>query len=55
MKIECIRTHHLQCKLDKPFGFSQWSYAERNVLLVEVITEKPWFAAINSPLINILY
>jgi len=39
MKIECIRTHHLQCKLDKPFGFSQWSYAERNVLLVEVITD----------------
>jgi len=39
MKIECIRTHHLHCKLDKPFGFSQWSYAERNVLIVEIITD----------------
>ncbi|WP_068546849.1 mandelate racemase/muconate lactonizing enzyme family protein [Thalassotalea crassostreae] len=39
MKIECIRSHHLRCKLDKPFGFSQWSYAERNVLVIEIITD----------------
>lgn len=39
MKIECIRTHHLRCRLEEPFAFSQWSYDERNVLLVEVITD----------------
>ncbi len=39
MKIACIRTHHLYCKLDKPFGFSQWSYAERNVVIIEIITD----------------
>lgn len=39
MKIACIRTHHLRCQLDKPFGFSQWSYDQRNVLVIEVVTE----------------
>ncbi|MBU3005295.1 mandelate racemase/muconate lactonizing enzyme family protein [Paraglaciecola arctica] len=39
MKIECIRTHHLRCHLDKPFGFSQWSYDQRNVLAVEIIAD----------------
>ncbi len=39
MKIACIRTHHLHCKLDKPFGFSQWSYSERSVLVIEIITD----------------
>ncbi|MDO6641881.1 mandelate racemase/muconate lactonizing enzyme family protein [Shewanella sp. 5_MG-2023] len=39
MKITCIKTHHVRSELDKPFGFSQWSYSERNVLLVEVITD----------------
>lgn len=39
MKIKCIRTHHLRCQLDQPFGFSQWSYDQRNVLVIEVITE----------------
>lgn len=37
MKIECIKTHHIKCQLDKPFGFSQWSYDQRNVLLIEII------------------
>lgn len=40
MKIECIRTHHLRCELDKPFGFSQWFYKQRNVLVIEVITDE---------------
>lgn len=39
MKIECIRTHHLRCKLEKPFGFSQWSYDQRNVLVIEIVTD----------------
>ncbi|MGJ8679473.1 mandelate racemase/muconate lactonizing enzyme family protein [Paraglaciecola sp.] len=39
MKIECIKTHHLRCHLDKPFGFSQWSYDQRNVLAIEVIAD----------------
>lgn len=39
MNIECIRTHHLRCHLDKPFGFSQWSYDQRNVLAVEIIAD----------------
>ncbi len=39
MKIECIKTHHLRCHLEKPFGFSQWSYAQRNVLVIEIITD----------------
>jgi D-galactarolactone cycloisomerase len=39
MKIECIRTHHIRCELKEPFGFSQWSYNQRNVLLIEVIAD----------------
>ena len=39
MTIQCIRTHHLRCRLDEPFGFSQWSYDQRNALLVEVIAD----------------
>ncbi|WP_111977876.1 mandelate racemase/muconate lactonizing enzyme family protein [Algibacillus agarilyticus] len=39
MKIECIRTHHLRCHLDKPFGFSQWFYDQRNVLVIEIVTD----------------
>lgn len=39
MKIECIRTHHLRCHLKRPFGFSQWSYDQRNVLIIEVISD----------------
>jgi len=39
MKISCIKTHHVRCELQQPFGFSQWSYDQRNVLLVEVITD----------------
>jgi D-galactarolactone cycloisomerase len=38
MRIECIRTHHLRCELDEPFGFSQWFYGQRNVLVVEIVT-----------------
>ncbi|RME08853.1 MAG: mandelate racemase/muconate lactonizing enzyme family protein, partial [Bacteroidetes bacterium] len=37
--IESIRTYRLQCKLDEPFGFSQWYYDTRNALLVEVIDD----------------
>ncbi|AWB65043.1 mandelate racemase/muconate lactonizing enzyme family protein [Saccharobesus litoralis] len=40
MKIECIRTHHLRCHLEQPFGFSQWYYDQRNVLVIEVITDE---------------
>ncbi|TKB43675.1 mandelate racemase/muconate lactonizing enzyme family protein [Thalassotalea mangrovi] len=39
MKIKCIKTHHVRCELQQPFGFSQWSYNQRNVLLVEVIAD----------------
>lgn len=39
MNIECIRSHHLRCQLEKPFGFSQWSYAQRNVLVIEIVTD----------------
>ncbi len=39
MNIKCIRTHHVRCQLDNPFGFSQWFYDQRNVLLVEVVAE----------------
>lgn len=39
MKIQCIRTHHIRCDLKEPFGFSQWSYNQRNVLLIEVIAD----------------
>ena len=39
MKIECIKTHHIRCELKEPFGFSQWFYNQRNVLLIEVIAD----------------
>ena len=39
MKIESIRTYLLEHKLDQPFGFSQWYYAKRNALLVEITTD----------------
>ncbi|EWH09571.1 galactonate dehydratase [Catenovulum agarivorans DS-2] len=39
MRIACVRTHHVRCQLDTPFGFSQWFYDQRNVLLIEVVTE----------------
>ncbi|MDO7085184.1 mandelate racemase/muconate lactonizing enzyme family protein [Pseudocolwellia sp. AS88] len=39
MKIECIRTHHIRCELKEAFGFSQWFYNQRNVLLIEVIAD----------------
>ncbi|MBU2886383.1 mandelate racemase/muconate lactonizing enzyme family protein [Gilvimarinus agarilyticus] len=37
MSIQAIKTYHLRCHLDKPFGFSQWFYDQRNVLVVEII------------------
>ncbi len=37
--IKAIRTYHLRCRLDKPFGFSQWSYDQRNALLVEIVAD----------------
>lgn len=40
MKIECIRTYHLRCQLDQPFGFSQWYYGQRNVLIIEVVSDQ---------------
>jgi len=39
VKIECVRTYHLACKLPEPFAFSQWSYGERHAMLVEVIAD----------------
>ncbi|MDO6710663.1 mandelate racemase/muconate lactonizing enzyme family protein [Aliiglaciecola sp. 2_MG-2023] len=39
MNIKCIRTHHVRCNLDNPFGFSQWYYDQRNVLIVEIIAD----------------
>ena len=39
MKIECIKTYHLRCHLEQPFGFSQWFYNQRNVLVIEIITD----------------
>lgn len=39
MRIACIKTHHVRCHLDKPFGFSQWFYDQRNVLIIEVISD----------------
>lgn len=39
MNIKSINTYHIRCKLEKPFGFSQWSYDQRNVLLVEITTD----------------
>ena len=39
MKIKTIRTYHLRSNLEQPFGFSQWSYDQRNVVLVEIVAE----------------
>lgn len=39
MKIASIKTHHVKCELETPFGFSQWFYGQRNVLLVEITTD----------------
>jgi D-galactarolactone cycloisomerase len=39
MKIQSIRTYRLECRLDEPFGFSQWSYSTRTALLVEIVTD----------------
>ncbi len=39
MRIECIKTYHLRCDLTQPFGFSQWYYNQRNLLVVEVIAD----------------
>lgn len=36
--ISCIRTHLLRCRLDEPFGFSQWNYQQRQSLLIEILT-----------------
>ncbi|RMF90966.1 MAG: mandelate racemase/muconate lactonizing enzyme family protein [Planctomycetota bacterium] len=38
MNITRIRTHHVRCRLEEPFGFSQWYYDTRNSLLVEIET-----------------
>ncbi len=38
-KIVAVRTYHLRSMLSEPFSFSQWSYDQRNVLLIEVITD----------------
>ena len=38
MKIKNIQIYHLQHKLKEPFGFSQWWYDKRNILLVEIET-----------------
>lgn len=37
MSIQSIKTYHVRCYLNEPFGFSQWFYNQRNVLLIEVI------------------
>jgi D-galactarolactone cycloisomerase len=39
MVIKSIRTYLLEHQLDEPFGFSQWYYAKRNALLVEITTD----------------
>ena len=39
MVIESIKTYLLEHALDEPFGFSQWYYAKRNQLLVEITTD----------------
>ena len=38
MRIQCIRTYLLEHLLQEPFGFSQWAYADRHALLVEIVT-----------------
>ena len=37
--IESIRTYHLRHQLEESFGFSQWHYALRNNLLVELVDD----------------
>jgi D-galactarolactone cycloisomerase len=39
MKITEIKTYHLRHLLDEPFGFSQWWYDQRNILLVEIVLD----------------
>jgi D-galactarolactone cycloisomerase len=39
MVIKTVKTYLLEHQLDEPFGFSQWYYAKRNALLVEVTTD----------------
>ncbi|MCF6175689.1 MAG: mandelate racemase/muconate lactonizing enzyme family protein [Victivallaceae bacterium] len=39
MKIIEIKTYHLRQLLDEPFGFSQWWYDQRNILLVEIVLD----------------
>jgi D-galactarolactone cycloisomerase len=39
MKIAAIRTYHLRSVLKESFSFSQWSYDQRNVLIVEIVTD----------------
>lgn len=39
MVIKSINTYLLEHQLDEPFGFSQWYYAKRNALLVEITTD----------------
>ena len=39
MKIKDSRTYHSTSRLKELFGFSQWWYYKRKVLLVEVITD----------------
>ena len=39
MRIKNINTYHLQHKLKEPFGFSQWWYQSRAVMLIEIETD----------------
>jgi D-galactarolactone cycloisomerase len=39
MRLERVRTYHLAVDLDRPFAFSQWRYASRHALFVEVVTD----------------
>ena len=39
MQIVEIKTYHLRHLLDEPFGFSQWWYDQRNILLVEIVLD----------------
>jgi D-galactarolactone cycloisomerase len=39
MKILSINTYHVRAPLENPFGFSQFYYAQRENLLVEVVAE----------------
>jgi D-galactarolactone cycloisomerase len=40
MNISEIRTYVVRHKLSEPFGFSQWWYDTREILLVEVVTDR---------------